>query len=87
MSDVFILLGSDKAEAVPLTVLMFCHQTTQKMIFLLLPGTSWDLNNTAMMPEPMGGASDDSPSIRVSHMFFLNFTFLLCFDGLGSVRR
>lgn len=78
-SDVFILLGGDEEEAVPLTVLMFCHQTTQKVTFLLLPGTSWDLNNTAMMPEPMGGASDDGPSIRVSHMFLLNFTLLLSF--------
>ena len=94
---VLILLGSGDEAPLPHTAAvlrMFCHQARHKLILLLLTGTSWDLNNTAVKQEHMGGPSDDSTGSRVSHMFlFLTFQALSCFlcalrsSAVGTGKR
>lgn len=51
-------------------MLTFCHKTAQWATSLSLSGTSWDPNNAAAKHEHMGGASDDSRGVSVSHCFF-----------------
>lgn len=50
--------------------LTFCHKMAQWATSLSLSGTSWDPNNAAAKHEHMGGASDDSRGVSVSHCCF-----------------
>lgn len=55
------------------------HIRNPKLRQYYLQGTSWDLNNTAVMQEHKDGSSDNNTSCRVSHMF-------LTFQGTGKRR-
>lgn len=63
--------------------------------FLLLTGTSWDLNNAAVKQESVSGPSDDSSGSGVSHMFLFFFSFVFpefiqlvaCTEGLSLGNR